>query len=53
MRASGGSAQGPFGNIVFDYGKARTLSEVAEVELRTIEQLLSRVLPRLRAGSDA
>ncbi|TKA56328.1 hypothetical protein B0A55_11674 [Friedmanniomyces simplex] len=53
LRASGGNTQGPFGHITFDYGTAKTLVEVAEVELRTIEQLLSRVLHRSRANSDA
>ena len=53
MRTTGGNAQGPFGNITFNYGNAKTLSEVADVELRTIEQLLSRVLPRSRANSSA
>ncbi|KAK4948271.1 hypothetical protein LTR10_012805 [Elasticomyces elasticus] len=53
LRASGGSASGPFGHITFDYSQAKTLVEVAEIELRTIEALLSRVLPRSRANSDA
>ncbi|KAK3112991.1 hypothetical protein LTR53_010156 [Teratosphaeriaceae sp. CCFEE 6253] len=57
MRAYGGnvngSAFGPFGNINIDYGNANTVGEVGEIELRTIEQLLNRVLPRSRAPSDA
>lgn len=53
LRATGGNAHGPFGHIVFNYSTAKTLVEVAEVELRTIEQLLGRVLPRSRANSDA
>ncbi|KAK1825158.1 hypothetical protein LTR12_000447 [Friedmanniomyces endolithicus] len=51
LRASGGSALGPFGSIRCEYGNAKTLVEVAGVELRTIEELLNRVLPRSRAGS--
>ncbi|KAK5736199.1 hypothetical protein LTR17_007539, partial [Elasticomyces elasticus] len=53
LRASGGNTSGPFGHIVFDYDRAKTLVEVAEIELRTIEHLLNRVLPRSRANSDA
>jgi len=51
LRASGGSALGPFGSIRCEYGNAKTLVEVAGVELRTIEELLNSVLPRARAGS--
>ncbi|KAK5115435.1 hypothetical protein LTR85_009895 [Meristemomyces frigidus] len=51
MRASGGSPQGRFGNIDFDYGDASTLAEVGKVELRTIETLLGRILPRSRSNS--
>lgn len=52
LRASRGQGQhGPFGNVQFDYDKASTLAEVGKVELRTIETLLSRVLPRSRASS--
>ncbi|KAK5133144.1 hypothetical protein LTR08_008168 [Meristemomyces frigidus] len=46
MRASGAKAQGPFGKIEFDYGNATTLAEVGKIELRTIETLLARILPR-------
>ncbi|KAK4550882.1 hypothetical protein LTR36_000462 [Oleoguttula mirabilis] len=49
MRASGGSAQGPFGDITFEYGDATTIAEVGKIELRTIEALLGRILPRSRS----
>ncbi|KAK0257788.1 hypothetical protein LTS09_007402 [Friedmanniomyces endolithicus] len=51
LRASGGNALGPFGSIRCEYGNAKTLVEVAGVELRMIEELLNRVLPRSRPGS--
>ncbi|EMC94317.1 hypothetical protein BAUCODRAFT_25533 [Baudoinia panamericana UAMH 10762] len=45
MRMIGADDAGPFGAITFEYGNAKTLADVAKVELGVIDTLLSRVLP--------
>ncbi|KAK5114694.1 hypothetical protein LTR62_002267 [Meristemomyces frigidus] len=58
MRTSGSdtphdsaTAQGPFGRMKFDYGNAKTIHDVAQTELNTIETLLRKVLPSSRRAS--
>ena len=51
MRTSGLGPQGPFGGLTIDYGDAKSLAEVGEIEMQTVEALLRRVLPVSRSAS--
>ncbi|KAK4569506.1 hypothetical protein LTR86_003269 [Recurvomyces mirabilis] len=51
MRTSGVGLQGPFGNLTIDYGDAKSLAQVGEIEMQTVEALLRRVLPISRSAS--
>ncbi|KAK3673103.1 hypothetical protein LTR78_006943 [Recurvomyces mirabilis] len=51
MRTSDVGLQGPFGNLTIAYGDAKSLAQVGEIEMQTVEALLRRVLPISRSAS--